>query len=347
MTTSGRTLRALADLVSGRVEGDPDVVITNVSGLDEAGPGALAFLLSGAGEEKLARSGASAFVVPLTFSMEGRNLLKVKDPNLAVAKIHNELLEEAFAASGVHPLAVVGSGCQMAEEISIGPLAVIGDSVKIGKRTTVHAGVVLGDACVVGDDCTLYPNVVVYPGCVIGSRVRIHAGTVIGADGFGYATDEQGLHVKRPHVGIVMIEDDVEIGANTCIDRATFGQTVVGRGTKIDNLVMVGHNSVIGENCILVGQSALAGSSHLGRNVVIAGQSGVKGHIRVGDRVMVAARSGVTNTVDDGAVVAGMPAIAHKEWLRASVAFAKLPDLVREIRELRKKVLEMSGEKKP
>jgi UDP-3-O-[3-hydroxymyristoyl] glucosamine N-acyltransferase len=202
--------------------------------------------------------------------------------------------------------------------------------------------VVIGDEVVIGDDVLLHPNVTVVARCVLGNRVIIHPGAVIGSDGFGYATDEAGRHVKRPHVGIVQLDDDVEIGANTCIDRGTFGKTWVKTGAKIDNLVQLGHNVVIGEHSFLVAQVGVAGSTKTGHHVVMGGQVGMAGHLAIGNGVMIAAKSGVHDDQPDGAVVAGIPAIPHKKWLRASAAVAKLPELGKELRELKRQVAELA-----
>ena len=214
------------------------------------------------------------------------------------------------------------------------------NSMTIG-GLAIAIGEVVDDA-IIGDDVVLYANVTIGHHCQIGHRVIIHSGAVIGSDGFGYATDGNGHHLKRPQVGMVQIDDDVEIGANTCIDRATFGKTWIKRGTKIDNLVQLAHNVVIGEDALLVAQVGMAGSTTTGNGVVLGGQVGLSGHIHLGDRVMVAAKSGVHDNQPSGAVVAGIPAIPHKTWLRSSAAYAKLPEMVRELRELRRKVAELS-----
>jgi UDP-3-O-[3-hydroxymyristoyl] glucosamine N-acyltransferase len=255
-----------------------------------------------------------------------------------VARIHALFLESPFVATGVHPQAVLGRECHIPREVSIGPFVCLGARVRLGERVTLHAGVVLYDDVEIGDDAVLHANVTVYQGCRIGARSIVHAGAVIGADGFGYAADERGRHLKRPQVGIVEIEADVEIGANAAIDRATFGRTLIRQGAKIDNLVQIGHNVEVGEDSLLVAQVGIAGSTTLGRGVVLGGQAGLGGHLRLGDRVMVAAKSGVHTSPEAGAVLAGIPAIGHRRWLRASTAYAQLPELVKELRALRKQV---------
>jgi UDP-3-O-[3-hydroxymyristoyl] glucosamine N-acyltransferase len=225
--------------------------------------------------------------------------------------------------------------------VSIGPLAVLGNRVTIGERVTIEAGAVLGDDVEIGDDSTIHANVAVYEKCRIGKRVTIHSGTVIGSDGFGYAANERGEHIKRPQVGIVQIDDDVEIGANTCIDRAAYGVTWIKSGVKIDNLVQVAHNVVVGENSLLVAQVGIAGSTTLGRNVVLGGQAAVNGHITIGDQVMVAARGGVHNDQPKGAVLGGAPAFPIRQWAKACAVFAKLPELQATVRKNSKAIAEL------
>ncbi|MCI5147972.1 MAG: UDP-3-O-(3-hydroxymyristoyl)glucosamine N-acyltransferase, partial [Candidatus Electrothrix sp. MAN1_4] len=267
---------------------------------------------------------------------------------LASARIHNYLLEEPFQATGIHERAVIGADCVISEQVSIGALVSIGDRVQIGERVRIEPGVVIGDDVQIGEGCVLHANAVVAERCILGQRVILHHGAMIGSDGFGFATDMQtGTHVSKPQVGTVQLDDDVQIGANSCVDRAAFGVTHIKSGVRIDNQVMVGHNCVIGENSILVGQSGMAGSSTLGRNVVLAGRVAVTGHVHLDDGVRVAALSGVHNNQKKGAVVGGVPAIDVKKWGRASVAFARLPDMIREVKRLRKEFDCLVSEQRP
>jgi UDP-3-O-[3-hydroxymyristoyl] glucosamine N-acyltransferase len=336
MVDSTYTLSELALLVNGEVAGDPDVRIHGIGDISTAKPGEITFIVKVGRVDEIAATAAAAVIVPLAIEKAEKPLIRVKDPYLAAAIIHNHLLAKPFAATGTDDRAVVGKDCRIPAAVAIGPMAVIGNRVVIGERVTIHAGVVIGDDVTIGDDVLLYPNVTLYNGCRLGARVIIHSGTVVGSDGFGYATDEQGRHVKRPHVGIVQIDDDVEIGANVCIDRGTFGKTWIKQGCKIDNLVQVAHNVVIGEGSIVVAQVGIAGSTTLGRGVVLGGQVGIKGHIHLGDRAMVAAQSGVHGNLQQGAIVSGSPAIPHKDWLKASTLFARLPKLHQELREIKK-----------
>lgn len=334
MTEKTVSVEFLAEMVGGRVVGDKQVLIRRFAPLDAAGCEDISFLAQAKMAKLLETTGAGAVIVPLGVEA-GNNipLIQVKDPYLAVALIHGFFVHVPFTAKGIHPRAFIGEECLLGKEISIAPLAVLGNRVKLGERVTVEAGAVLGDDVEIGDDSTIHANVTVYEKCLIGKRVTIHSGTVIGSDGYGYAANERGEHIKRPQVGIVRIDDDVEIGANTCIDRAAYGVTWIKSGVKIDNLVQVAHNVVVGENSLLVAQVGLAGSTTLGRNVVMGGQSAAAGHLTLGDQVMVAARGGVHNDQPKGAVVGGAPAIPVRQWAKATAVFAKLPELQSEVRK--------------
>lgn len=332
------TLNELASLVGGTVFGNGDTVVTGLNGIDQASDGEITYITDQKMVVLLDNCKASACIVPE--NVEGLNIasLQVQNPDLAAALIHNHFLKIPFEAQGVHPTAVVGADCSIPDDVIISPLVTIGDRVRIGHRVTLSPGVVVGDDVVIGEDTVLHPNVTVAKQCIVGRRVILYAGVIIGSDGFGYATDGKGCHVKKPQVGNVQIDDDVEIGANSCVDRAAFGTTRIRKGTKIDNLVMVAHNVDIGENSILVGQVGIAGSTTLGRNVVLGGMAGIGGHLSIGDRVMVAGMSGVHSNLKDGAIVGGAPAFDIKKWGRATAAFARLPEMAKEIRRLRKEL---------
>jgi UDP-3-O-[3-hydroxymyristoyl] glucosamine N-acyltransferase len=343
MSAKIKTLAELSHMVEGELHGDPDITIHGLADLASAAAGDIAFLVkaAAAGIETLKTSQGSAFIVPHTLDYDDKPLIKVTNPYLAAAIIQNFFQTQPFQATGISPKSAIGSNCDIPEETSIGPLVSIGDRVKLGKRVTIHPGVVIGNDVVIGDDCIFYPNVTVYHSCTIGSQVIIHSGTVIGSDGFGFATDELGNHVKWPHLGTVQIDDNVEIGAGVTIDRGTFGKTHIMQGTKMDDQVHIGHNVKIGQNCLLVAQVGIAGSASLGKNVVIGGQTAIKGHIHLDDGVMVAGKSGVNSSVAKGSIVSGFPAIPHKEWLRASVIYTKLPKLNNDLRDMKKKVVKM------
>lgn len=336
MTT--RSLSELAKLVQGEILGDGSVLITGVADINHAGKGEITFLTNNKKQHLLKDTNAEAVLVSSNLNDVNLPAILVPDPNLALAVIHNLFLKKPFNASGVSDKAHIGVACDIPAEVSIMPMSVLGDRVRLGERVTIQSGVVIGDDVTIGDDTTLHPNVTVYRNCIIGKRVIIHSGAVIGADGFGYATGSDGSHVKRPHVGTVQIDDDVELGANVCVDRGTFGVTHIKSGVKIDNLVQIAHNVQIGENSLVVAQAGIAGSSTLGRNVVLGGQVGIAGHVHLGDRTMVGAQSGVHNDQKPGTVVSGTPAIPHKKWLRASMAIEKIPDLVKDVRKLKKQL---------
>ncbi len=310
------SVEALAEMVNGQVAGEQSTVIRGFAPLENAGPDDITFLVKAKLADQLATTGAGAVIVPLEVDGSDLNIpvIRVKDPYLAAAIIHSFLIARPYEAKGVHPRAFVGDECTLGKEISIGPLAVIGNRVRIGERVAIEAGAVVGDDVVIGDDTTLKANVSVYSGSILGSRVTIHSGTVIGSDGYGYSANERGEHIKRPQVGTVRIDDDVEVGANSCIDRAAYGVTWIKSGVKIDNLVQVGHNVVVGENSLLVAQVGISGSTTLGRNVVLGGQAGIAGHLTVGDQVMVAARGGIHNNLPKGAVVGGAHAFPIRQW---------------------------------
>jgi UDP-3-O-[3-hydroxymyristoyl] glucosamine N-acyltransferase len=345
LMTKSVSLQQLAELVAGELVGSGEVLIHELGALETAGAGAISFLARARDAAALLTTCASAVIVPMAIETAAIPIIRVRDPYLASALIHTHLLATPFQATGVHPKAHVGADTIMPEQIYVAPMAVIGSRVSLGQRVRIESGAVIGDDVWIGDDCAILANVTIMEGCRIGCRVIIHPGAVIGSDGYGYATNSRGEHVKRPQVGTVQIDDDVEIGANACIDRATFGMTWIKAGTKIDNLVQVAHNVVVGENCLLVSQVGIAGSARLGRNVVVGGQAGLSGHINLEDGVQVAAQSGVHNNQPRGAIVGGTPAIPMKKFARMVAAQVKLPEIVVELRRMRKEIAALQGAK--
>ncbi|MCP4338451.1 MAG: UDP-3-O-(3-hydroxymyristoyl)glucosamine N-acyltransferase [Desulfobulbaceae bacterium] len=344
MTEKIISIENLAEMVTGQVAGDKTVLIRGFAPLDSAGPDEITFLAKPKMADALKTTLAGAVIVPLGVDEVGDvSVIRVKDPYLAVAIIHSFFLEKPFEVKGLHPRAFVGEDCQLGKEISIAPLAVLGARVKLGERVTVGAGAVIGDDVEIGDDTTIHANVTIYSKSIIGKRVAIHSGTVIGSDGYGYSANERGEHIKRPQVGIVRIDDDVEIGANSCIDRAAYGLTWIKSGVKIDNLVQVAHNVVVGENSLLISQVGIAGSTTLGRNVVLGGQAAVSGHITLNDQVMVAARGGVHSDQPKGAVLGGAPVMPIRQWAKACAVFAKLPELQSKVRKNTKAIDQLSN----
>lgn len=332
------TLAELAELVGGEVLGNPETVLANLADFDNAGPGEITFISKKQQVDKLISSRAAACIIPQDVTGVNIPSIRVNNPILSATIIHNFFVTEPFVPEGVHSSAHIGVGCQMATHVTVGPMVVLGDRVKIGMRVTIEPGVVVGSDVSIDDDTLISANVTIHHDCVIGKRVIIQSGTVIGSDGFGYVPDENGNHIKRSHVGNVEIEDDVEIGANVCIDRATFGTTVIRKGAKIDNLVQIAHNVDIGERSLIVGQAGIAGSVKLGKGNVLGGQVGIKDHVELGDGVIAAARSGIASNVESGSVVAGFPAYPHKQWLRATMAIPRIPDTIKEVRNLRKQL---------
>jgi UDP-3-O-[3-hydroxymyristoyl] glucosamine N-acyltransferase len=322
------TLGEIARRLGGAAEGDLGLRLDGVRSLQEAGPTHLAFLAGVRYARQARESGAGVLLVSPRAKFPGRNLLRVADPYLTLARALELFHPSQPPPPGVEAGASVGPGCKIHPEACVRAGAAVGAGSRIGARAHVHAGAVIGENCRIGADSVVHPNVTLYPRTVLGERVIVHAGTVLGSDGFGFAPEGERFH-KIPQTGWVEVEDDVEIGANSTIDRGTFGATRIGRGTKIDNLVQVGHNALVGENCVLVAQTGVAGSTRLGRGVMMAGQSGVGGHLSVGDGAKVGAKSAVLSDVAAGVYVIGYPSVDHREWKRTQAALRRLPELLR------------------
>jgi UDP-3-O-[3-hydroxymyristoyl] glucosamine N-acyltransferase len=335
-----RSLEELARLVGGELVGDPALVIRGVAPLEQAEPGDLSFVTGTRYQAAAASSRASAFLVAPGVELPGRAVIRVPQPILAVASLLQLFHPESVPAPGVHPTAVVADSARVAADATVLAYAVVGPDSIVEPRAVLHPHVVVGPRCRVGEGSVLHAHVVLREDVELGRRVVVHAGTVLGADGFGYVFDGT-VHRKIPQVGRVVVEDDVEIGANVTIDRATLGATVVGRGTKIDNLVQIGHNTVIGADTIVVAQTGISGSCRVGSRVVLAGQVGLADHVTVGDGAQVGAQAGVHSDVPAGARMLGTPAIAGPVALRALAALPRLPDLVRTVRALERRVTEL------
>jgi len=329
-------LEQLAQLVGGRILGDSSLEIQGVRPLDDAGPGDLTLAADRKNLARLEASPASAAIVPPGVSSR-KTLLEVSRPKLAFAQILEYVHRTHFEAKGISALAAVGKDCRIPPEVSIYPFACLGDRVSLGHRVTLSSGVHVGDDSVIGDDVVLHPNVVLYPGVRLGNRVVIHSGTVIGADGFGYVFDGS-RHVKIPQTGTVIIEDDVEIGANSCVDRGTFGATVIEKGVKLDNHVHIAHNCRVGSNTIMVAQVGISGSVTIGRNCVFAGHSGVVDHVTIGDDVKVMMKAGVSKDVPAKSSVSGQPAMDHREAMRIESVTRRLPEIYEEWKALKRRM---------
>jgi UDP-3-O-[3-hydroxymyristoyl] glucosamine N-acyltransferase len=332
-------LSELAARIGGEVRGDAETRVDRLSALEKAGPGDLAVWKDARYRDAARASRAAAFVVPRSLAGEelGRPLLAVEHADLALARLLEVFHPPSPPPPGVHPTAVVGAGCAIDPSAHVGPYAVVGDGAELGAGAVVGAHAVVGRRCRIGAGSVLEPHVVLYDDTELGARVRVHAGSVLGADGFGYAS-VGGVHHKVPQVGRTVVEDDVEIGALSAVDRATLDETRVGAGTKIDNLVQVGHNVQLGRGCVLCGQAGIAGSARLGDYVVLGGQSGAAGHLEVGNGVQVAAKSAVLQSVEPGRKVAGVPAVDLARWRRQALSLDRLGDLRRRLRRLEQRL---------
>ena len=333
-------LRDLAERLGCPVRGDDGVEVLRVAGIEHAGPGDLTFLASPKYAPHLASTRASAVIVPPEVETPVPSLL-VKNPYLYYARAAQVLHPPAHPAPGTHPTAQVHPSATLGQDVHVGAFCVVGPRVRLGARTILHPHVVLYEDVVVGEDCQLHSAVQVREGCRLGHRVVIQNGAVIGADGFGFARADDGSYEKIPQVGIVVLDDDVEIGALTAVDRSSLHETRIGRGTKVDNLVQIGHSVTVGSHTVMAAQVGVAGSTHIGDGAMLGGQVGIAGHITVGDRVIATAQSGIPNSVEAGTMISGYPAVENRQWLKASAVFPKLPELQRRLRQLEKKVDEL------
>lgn len=330
-------LDEISRAIDGELRGGGETLIAGVSSLDEARSGDLAFVASDRFVKVARMSEATAFVVGKPIPDLPKPQIIAGNPAYAFARVVQQFFTEPYRPRGISPQAVRGTDVRIGPEASIWPLVTLGDRVTIGARATLYPGVFIGDDSTVGDDCILYPNVTVRERCVLGSRVIIHSGTVVGSDGFGYV-QEGGRHHKIPQIGTVVIEDDVELGANVTVDRATFGQTAIRRGTKVDNLVQIAHNVTVGEHSILVAQVGIAGSTSLGHHVIVGGQAGLADHLKIEDGVMIAARSGVNRNLAGGQMVSGSPVMPHEVFVKAQAVIPRLPELRQHVRALEERV---------
>lgn len=337
------TAAELADILRGQADGDASLQITGLAPADCAGKNELTFAENADYFRAAEQSQAGAILVSGPFVSPGKVLIRVANVRVAVARLLPMFFPPEGFPQGIHPTAVIADSASISQTAHVGPHCVVGPRVRIGARSALMAGNDLGADCQLGDDVCLFPNVLLYRGTRVGHRVVIHGGTVIGSDGFGYVLDGTS-HRKVLQTGIVIIHDDVEIGANAAIDRGTFGPTVIGKGTKIDNLVHIAHNVNIGQHCLIMGQVGFGGSTRLGDYVVVASQSGIADHVRLGNQAVVGAKSGVMRDVPDGGRVLGIPAAPDLQAKRQMIAMQQLPELLHRLRELEKQVAELKAQ---
>jgi len=326
-------LKKIAEIIGGTVKGDGEMEIGGVSSIEQKGPGTITYLQKKKFLSSLQQSEAVAVIVQEEVETDKAQVF-VANPALAFARAVNAFYPSKPSKAGVHASATIGKNVTLGQGVTISPQVCIGDNVVIGDGVILHPGVVIGADCQIGNQSILHSQVTLYPETVLGNEVILHAGVVIGADGFGYVPDEQGEHYKINQVGCVVIEDKVEVGANSCVDRGALGITLIKKGTKIDNLVQVAHNCIVGEHSILVAQVGLAGSCKLGHHVVLAGQVGLADHVTIGDKAILTAQAGTFRDVEDGGVFSGSPGVPINVWKKYVTILPKLPDMAKKIKDL-------------
>lgn len=333
-----KTLQDIAQFVKGEIVGDKNLVITGICGIKDAQVGDLSFVANSKYASLTEKTKASALIVPQGVSVPGKSLIRVDNPSLAFANAVSLFVEDLPKPSpGIHPTAVVTANVKIGKNVAIGPFAVIEPKVEIGDNVIIGSGTFIGQSAQIGKDSQIYPHVMIRERVVVGERVIIHGGTAIGSDGFGYI-NIQGNHHKIPQVGTVVVEDDVEIGSNVTVDRARFGKTVIGRGTKIDNLVHIAHNVILGRNCLIIAQVGISGSVIVEDDVILAGQAGVAGHLTIGKGSTVTAQAGVTKSFPPYSTLFGMPARPMAEAKKVHAHMQRLPEYVKRIQELETKI---------
>jgi UDP-3-O-[3-hydroxymyristoyl] glucosamine N-acyltransferase len=341
------TAKQIAELIGGRIEGNENAIVNTFAKIEEGVPGAISFLSNPKYTHHIYDTKSSVVLINEDVELDkpvAATLIRVKDAYESVAKLLQFYESMKPRKKGIHPTACIAESAKVGRDVFIGAYACIGEGAVIGDGAQLYPHVVIGDGVAVGSNTTIYPNVTVYQGCQIGSSVTIHAGAVIGADGFGFAPNQEGYD-KIPQIGIVVIEDNVEIGANTCIDRSTMGQTVIHKGVKLDNLIQVAHNCEIGENTVMSAQAGLAGTTKIGQWCMVGGQAGFSGHIHVADRTFVGAQCGVIkNTKGGGESLIGSPAMDPKMFFKAKAIYSHLPDMYRQIAQLQREVEELKAQ---
>jgi UDP-3-O-[3-hydroxymyristoyl] glucosamine N-acyltransferase len=337
-----KKLKELAEVVGAVVIGDGDVEIVGVASIEDARPGEITFIANPKYRSRLKETRASAVIVGNDITEAEKPLLRTANPYLAFGQILALYSDIPYQPKGIDPKAWVSPTARVGKDVTIHPFAYVGDRSVVGERVILHPGVTVAEECSIGDDSILYPQVSLYRRTVLGRRVILHAGVVVGSDGFGYAKDGT-KNKKVPQVGSVEIEDDVEIGSNTTIDRGTLGKTIIRKGVKIDNLVQIAHNVVIGEDSLVVAQVGISGSTSIGSHVTLAGQVGVAGHLTIGDNVMIGAQSGVHNDLPPNGVYSGSPVVPHRDFLRMAMSLPKVPEMRRTLNEIERRLARIEG----
>ena len=335
------TLREIAERLECRLEGDGDIDIVRVAGIQDAGPGDLTFVANAKYEKALPATRASAVILRHDALTAPCAILRAHDPYLAFARAVGLFTPIERPAPGIDTHTAIAAGAQVGQNVSIGPFVAIGEGTSVGDGTVIHPNVTIGSGARIGADCVIHSNVSIRERVTIGNRVVLQNGVVIGADGYGFVRRGDGTHEKIPQVATVVIEDDVELGANTTVDRPAVGETRIRAGTKIDNLVQIGHGVTVGRNVLMAAQVGIAGSTRIGDDVTFGGQVGVGGHLTIGRGAVAVGQSGVTNSLDAGEMVAGYPAIDAREWRKASVVFRRLPELKRRIEQLEARLADL------
>jgi UDP-3-O-[3-hydroxymyristoyl] glucosamine N-acyltransferase len=331
------TVAEIARLLGGEVLGDSSLVLKGFAPADRAQAGDLTFAENESYLTRAEQSAASAIIIDAPAAPSRKTLIRVANARVAFAKTLPLFFPEPTFAAGIHPTAIVPPSARIDPTAHIGPYCILGEKVRIGPRSVLQGLNYVGADSLIGEDSNLFPNVTLYPRTEVGNRVRIHSGTVVGSDGFGYVLDN-GVHRKVPQIGNVIICDDVELGANVTVDRGALGPTIVGKGTKIDNLVQIAHNVTVGEHCIIVSQVGVSGSTKLGNYVILGGQVGLAGHLKIGNRVSVAAQSGVMHNIPDGETWLWTPAQPDRQAKRQMIALQQLPELIRRVKQLEKQL---------
>ena len=337
--------KVIAEFLKGQIEGDPEAEVTDISKIEEGKPGTLSFLSNPKYEKYIYETQASIVLVNKDFNPDKpvkATLIRVENAYESVASLLDLYQQAKPKKTGIHKLASIHDNVKLGENLYIGDYVVIENNAVIGNNVKIYPQVYIGEDVIIGDNTLIYPGVKIYEGCRIGKNCVLHAGVVIGSDGFGFAPQTESNYRKIPQIGIAILEDDVEIGANTCVDRATMGATIIHRGVKLDNLIQVAHNVEIGENTVMAAQSGIAGSAKIGKNCMFGGQVAIVGHINVGNDIKAGGQSGIIKAVKDGEVLQGSPAIPYKDFWKASAVFAKLPEIWRQLIQLEQEVKNLS-----